>query len=291
MKTRSYNMDAAFKAVVLLGYALFFFLTIRSGQVLKYVHPRNVPVIKFAVLAMVLISIFLIHEVFKPQRMKESSIPLLFFAVPLLFAFLMPAQSVSSASIAYEDLSLGGTSKYADKSELNMEYSDESVAYEDNNLEVYSDEENLNTIDSNTMDSATLDSSTVDAAEKKFELIDGTVIVDDDHYVAWMQEIYDNMDKYIGKKIEVTGFVYKDEQFVENEFVSGRMMMVCCAADMQTIGFLCRYNQTAELKADEWIKVYGTIEKGEFDGSDMTTIEVEHIENTEKPEVDYVYPF
>lgn len=286
MKTRSYNMDAAFKAVVLLGFAMFFFLTIRSGQVLKYVHPRNVPVIKFAILAMVVVSVFLIHEVFKPQRLKGSSMPLLFFAVPLFLAFLLPVQSFGSSSIAYEDLSLGGTSQYVDKSELNTAYSDESVSYEDNNMDTYSDEENLNTIDSNT-----IDSSTVDAAENKFELIDGTVIVDDDHYVAWMQEIYENMDKYIGKKIEVTGFVYKDEQFAANEFVSGRMMMVCCAADMQTIGFLCRSNQTAALKADAWIKVYGTIEKGEFDGSDMTTIEVVHIENTEKPEVEYVYPF
>ncbi|SHI19847.1 TIGR03943 family putative permease subunit [Sporanaerobacter acetigenes] len=276
MKTRNYNIDAAFKVVVLLGFALFFFLTIQSGQVLKYVHPRNVPFIKFAVIAMVLISIFFIPEVFKPQRIKVSSIPLLFFILPLIMAFLLPTQSFNSDYISYGDLKLQGNSGNVDNPEIKTEYSEEDEYNEDIYIDEYSDAENKNIIESN---------------RNELQLIDETIIMDNDNYVRWIQEIYENIEKYNGKKIQVSGFVFKDEQFEDNEFVSARMMMVCCAADMQPIGFLCRYDNAAELKVDTWIRVYGTIEKGEFNGNVIPVIEADKVENTEKPEFDYVYPF
>ncbi|WP_077368354.1 TIGR03943 family putative permease subunit [Anaerosalibacter sp. Marseille-P3206] len=276
MKTRNYNIDAAFKVIILLGFSLFFFLTIQSGQVLKYVHPRNVPFIKFAVIAMVLISLFFIPKVFKPQRIKVSSIPLLFFVLPLIMAFLLPTQSFKSDYISYGDLKLQGNSGNVDNPEIKTEYSEEDEYKEDIYIDEYSDAENKNIIESN---------------RNELQLIDETIIMDNDNYVRWIQEIYDNIEKYIGKKIQVSGFVFKDEQFEGNEFVSARMMMVCCAADMQPIGFLCRYDKAAELKVDTWIRVHGTIAKGEFNGNVIPVIEADKVENTEKPEFDYVYPF
>mgnify|MGYP000897813088 CR=1 FL=1 len=276
MKTRNYNIDAAFKVAVLLGFALFFFLIIQSGQVLKYVHPRNVPFIKFAVIAMVLISLFFIPEVFKPQRVKVSSIPLLFFILPLIMAFLLPTQSFNSDYISYGDLKLQGNSGNVDNPEIKTEYSEEDEYNEDIYIDEYSAAENKNIIESN---------------RNELQLIDETIIMDNDNYVRWIQEIYDNIEKYNGKKIQVSGFVFKDEQFEDNEFVSARMMMVCCAADMQPIGFLVRYDNAAELNVDTWIRVYGTIAKGEFNGNAIPVIEADKVENTEKPEFDYVYPF
>ena len=276
MKTRNYNIDAAFKVAVLLGFALFFFLIIQSGQVLKYVHPRNVPFIKFAVIAMVLISLFFIPEVFKPQRVKVSSIPLLFFILPLIMAFLLPTQSFNSDYISYGDLKLQGNSGNVDNPEIKTEYSEEDEYNEDIYIDEYSAAENKNIIESN---------------RNELQLIDETIIMDNDNYVRWIQEIYDNIEKYNGKKIQVSGFVFKEEQFEDNEFVSARMMMVCCAADMQPIGFLVRYDNAAELNVDTWIRVYGTIAKGEFNGNAIPVIEADKVENTEKPEFDYVYPF
>ena len=291
LKTRSYNMDAAIKAVVMLGFALFFFQTIRSGQVLKYVHPRNVPVIKFAVVAMVLISAFLIPEVFKPQRVKKGVGSLLFFVIPLLMAVLLPTQSFNAASLSYGSLSVGGGLANTADADTSTTFVDKSENFEgdqyfDTGVEAYSDGETKG-----NMDTYGVDVSAFEENENQFSLVNGTVMVDTDNYVKWMEELYDNLDRYIGKKIQVEGFIYKDEQFEDNAFALARMMMVCCAADMQTIGFLCSYQNTDQLQLDAWIKVYGIIEKGELDGSEIAKIKVEQIENTEKPEMDYVYPF
>lgn len=213
---------------------------------------------------------------FKPQRIKVSSIPLLFFVLPLIMAFLLPTQSFKSDYISYGDLKLQGNSGNVDNPEIKTEYSEEDEYKEDIYIDEYSDAENKNIIESN---------------RNELQLIDETIIMDNDNYVRWIQEIYDNIEKYIGKKIQVSGFVFKDEQFEGNEFVSARMMMVCCAADMQPIGFLCRYDKAAELKVDTWIRVHGTIAKGEFNGNVIPVIEADKVENTEKPEFDYVYPF
>ncbi len=291
LKTRSYNIDAAIKAVIMLGFALFFFQTIRSGEVLKYVHPRNVPVIKFAAVAMALIAGFLLPEVFKPQRVKTGVGSFLFFVVPLLMAVLLPTQSFHAASLSYGSLSADGGLANKANSDTNTTFVDKSENFEgepyyDTSVEEYPDGETV----SNT-DTYGVDVSPFKVNKNEFQLVDGTIVIDSDNYVKWMEELYDNLDKYIGKKIEVEGFVYRDEQFKGNEFALARMMMVCCAADMQTIGFLCSYQNIDQMQLDAWIKVYGTVEKGESDGSEIAMIKVEQVENTEKPEIDYVYPY
>jgi len=68
-------------------------------------------------------------------------------------------------------------------------------------------------------------------------------------------------------------------------------MMVCCAADMQPVGFLCRYEQTSNLKSDSWVKVTGVIGKTEFEGENVPFIEAQSVTNVDKPENDYIYPY
>lgn len=287
IKTRNYNINTIFKIIVLLGFALFFFLTIQSGQVLKYVHPRNLPFIRFAAVAMVMISFFLIPEVFKPQRIKVNSMPLLFFVVPLIMAFLLPAQSFNSGSISYEELKLERNSGNTNESQDKIVYSDENG----NEENVYVDE---NEYEENVYEDEYFDNENqdmIDSSTNELQLSDGIIIMEDGNYIRWLNEIYENIEKYNDKKIEVIGFVFKDEQFNDNEFVAARMVMVCCAAHMQTVGLLCKYENAAELEVDTWIKVYGTISNGEFEGSNMPVIKVDKVENVEKPEVDYVYPF
>gem|GEM_PF-457220 len=292
-RTRSYNIDAAMKCVLLLGYAFFFFLTIQSGQVLKFVHPRNVPVLIFAVIAMVICAVFFMKEALRPKRICKSSRSLLLFAVPLLMAFLLRAQKMNAAVLSYEDINIGGAmanrnispqnpdsanSQYSDGTSMEGAY-DEEAFYREAYGNMYADG-SLGGADVNTAEN-----------DNGLQLKNGMIVVDDQSYVKWMEEIYNHLDKYCGKKIQVTGFVYKDDTFGENAFVSARMMMVCCAADMQTVGFLCRYKDAKALPKDSWVKVTGTIEKDTFEGDPMTVIVVDEIENTTKPENEYIYPF
>lgn len=123
-------------------------------------------------------------------------------------------------------------------------------------------------------------------------LQNGILVMESSNFYHSLNEVYGNLDKYVGTQIEVVGFVFKDnEDFKDNEFVPARLMMVCCAADMQPVGFLCRYDKASGLKSDSWVKVSGIIGKTNFEGQDVPFIEAESVIEAKKPNDDYIYPY
>lgn len=98
-----------------------------------------------------------------------------------------------------------------------------------------------------------------------------------------------------GQEIELTGFVFKNENFKENEFHVSRMQMNCCVADSFLIGMLVKSPMAKELENNEWVRVKGTTKFESFpthDGTGETkvlivdAITVEKVEPLETP---YVY--
>jgi putative membrane protein len=116
--------------------------------------------------------------------------------------------------------------------------------------------------------------------------------MDSDHYYNCLCELYDNLDQYIGVPIEVEGFVFKDnDDFTDKEFVPARLMMVCCAADMQLVGLLCQYDQTSQLQTDSWVRVSGTITEAEVGGQTVPSIIAQNVVSAKEPDDTYVYPY
>ncbi|MBC8061607.1 MAG: TIGR03943 family protein [Clostridiaceae bacterium] len=102
-----------------------------------------------------------------------------------------------------------------------------------------------------------------------------------------------NTDKYIGQKINITGFVYRDETTSKNEFIVGRIMIICCAADSEIIGLLCEWDGASSFNADQWVNVTGTIGKLPHLNSgkiqEIPYIKVEKVDPVEKPAIPYLY--
>lgn len=302
------NMDALLKIIILSGFALFFARIIQNGRIQLYVNPRIVPYVKFGIIIMMIISIFLIRDIFKPKR-KVSFAPYLFFLIPLLMAFLLPAKTIDSKSMAFGDINLTqrqnrntGKTGIPGNPGIASNSANTTNAANSGNTAGYS--AGTSETDSNTLDdrnviiedrSQSPDSSSPGQADtdlrKSLQLEGDTVLVSDYNFVQWLQEIYENQGKYEGKKIQVIGFVFKSKEFTENEFVPARLMMACCTADLQPIGFLCRYDKASKLKNDTWLKVTGTIKVIDYKGQKTPVIIADKVENTAKPENEYVYPY
>ncbi|MDY0397007.1 DUF1980 domain-containing protein [Virgibacillus halophilus] len=56
-------------------------------------------------------------------------------------------------------------------------------------------------------------------------------------YAAYYGEIETNIEKYIGKKIKTTGFVYREKGLQSNQLVLARFYMIHCVADTSVLGF------------------------------------------------------
>jgi putative membrane protein len=130
----------------------------------------------------------------------------------------------------------------------------------------------------------------------KENIINNTILFNDDNYYEILFDVADKVDQYNGKKIIISGFVYKEEGFKQNEFVIARMMMSCCAADSQVIGLMCKWDKAPQLNKDQWVSIEGKIESTVYRNADMDkddvmpVVVIEKIDNIKAPESPYVYP-
>lgn len=77
-------------------------------------------------------------------------------------------------------------------------------------------------------------------------------IVNED-YGIWFVDMMDNMERYDGKIVEITGKVMRPQGFPEKVFVTGRMAVTCCADDVTFLGYVCKYPGAVEVKEGQWI--------------------------------------
>lgn len=78
-----------------------------------------------------------------------------------------------------------------------------------------------------------------------------------DNYMAVMEAIYDYPDEFIGKTVEMTGFVYNDPDNPNQQFLF-RFGIIHCIADSGVYGLLTT-GQTQHFPNDTWVKAQGTI--------------------------------
>ncbi|MFC5406123.1 TIGR03943 family putative permease subunit [Cohnella soli] len=94
-----------------------------------------------------------------------------------------------------------------------------------------------------------------------------------------------------GKQIVISGFVYREDDMEQDEFVVSRMAMQCCSADATPYGFLVRWDKGASLKKDTWISMTGTLSTTVYRGNKIIRLEANKIKIIPAPKDPYVYPY
>ncbi|MBU3114511.1 TIGR03943 family putative permease subunit [Clostridium lacusfryxellense] len=271
IRLKKINSEVLLKLIILIGFAFFFYDIIKSGKVLLYVNPRIIPYVKFGIVAMISLSLFIARDLFKPKR-KVNIKPYLFFVIPLLVAFMTPQSSVSSKS---------------------MTLASDKRTSQNNSVKKTNVSDNVITNQNKTTSNNSNAALPINTSKLKdnLEIRNNTIVVRDDNFEKWTEEISNNMAKYEGKKIQLTGFVFKAEGFKNNELVPARLMMTCCAADLVPVGLLAHYDKAKDLKQDTWIAITGKIKLLDYNGEKNPIIIIESLKNTSKPSKEYVYPF
>ena len=244
------NIEVILKIMVLLGFFLFYFALLRDNTIINYVHPRIVPYAKIRLVLMGLIVLLLIFNIFKEKMVRRSLRKYAIFLVPLIVFIVVGNNGLSSTAKIQE--------------EKNNITTEEQIL---NPIRVDNDKKE----ESNLKESFNKDKNKID----------------DKHYVDYLNEIGSNHKEYIGRDIEVTGFIYKEASMKDREFALARYMMTCCAADMQMVGYLCHAHEAVNFPSGTWVKINGKLE----DEKDNVVIHVDNIERIESPEEGYVYPY
>lgn len=89
-----------------------------------------------------------------------------------------------------------------------------------------------------------------------FDVTKDALEIQDDDYGLWYMDTLDKPQFYAGKKVTFTARIVDVDYEQGNRFLIGREAMVCCAEDIQTIGFVAYHKDCTGLHKDMWIRLH-----------------------------------
>ncbi len=116
--------------------------------------------------------------------------------------------------------------------------------------------------------------------------------ISDADYGIFYLDAMDNPKKYVGKTVKYLALIYKPKGKLKNDvFVPGRFAMTCCEADIQFVGFKCKYEKAQNLEHRGWAWVTAKIAYEfamEYKGKGPVLHAIQ-VTQAEKPEDELVY--
>lgn len=127
-------------------------------------------------------------------------------------------------------------------------------------------------------------------AAADFDFENRVISISEENYLRDIDEIFANPFSYENYSVSVKAFVYINDEFLSpDEFIEARLLMTCCANDVQPYGLVCRTKNRSELEKEEWYEIEGTIVIGEYNGKPEPQIEVSSWKPCEQVE-GFIYP-
>lgn len=279
------NIEALFSVLLLDGIAILLLVALISGKIHSYVHPRLDIWLWLSIPALLLVSFSILPRIIRPRR-KANLLVYGVVLLPLLTAFFLPAASITSSRVQ-----LTGTDTRPTSDLGTTQTTAETKTPDSNSVYVTvtpSPAETSAQINKTSSPTPISTQTTEKNTESSFS-IEKNMVIDDDQYADWLVSVNADMTKYDGVTVTFKGQVIRDTGFTSKEFVPARMSMWCCAADVMPYGFLCRYDNAANLSDNEWVLVTAVIHIEDYDGKKMPILYASSVEATDAPNNIYIY--
>ena len=114
--------------------------------------------------------------------------------------------------------------------------------------------------------------------------------MNDGIYSSYVEALNMNPNDFDGRKIRVSGFVYKEEGLAENQLVLSRFLISHCIADASVTGLITEFNQAKEFEQDTWLEIEGTLKVTTYNGIELPLIKAEKWTVIKEPAEPYIYP-
>lgn len=90
------------------------------------------------------------------------------------------------------------------------------------------------------------------------------VVINDENYISTLNDMYEHIDNYVGRKIKVQGQIFKSENMKDNEIAIGKYYMYCCAVDMSLTGFMINKDDNFKLVENSWYDIEAVISSHKY---------------------------
>ncbi|WP_044894885.1 TIGR03943 family putative permease subunit [Bacillus alveayuensis] len=271
------------RGVILLGFALLMFKLIVTGQIQQLIAPKMLPFLYFAMITLFMLSIIQIwrsdnkHMVccdcghHKSNARFQSFIVYAIFVIPVLAGLTFSNHVLDSSVAAKRGMQLGGMAVSGTASDNEEEFFSQLFGNQIEEVPIEKGEK----VDKNQLEKALL------AADK--------VVFTRENYLAVLEIIHNNTEHFIGKEVELTGFVYREPDFTKEKAVIARFGISCCVADASVYGMLANGKQLQSIANDEWVKVIGVIKQTNYKGNVFPCIEIKGVNKMKQPDEPYIY--
>ncbi|HZG56980.1 TIGR03943 family putative permease subunit [Paenibacillus sp.] len=283
----SLSLHYAFRAALTGGFAFYIVHLVRSDKLLLYIAPKMETFVKLAAVALSMIAVYFAFAAFRALSGEQAAdcgcehgpsksafrnvATYLLFAAPLLFGWFVPDTIMGSNLVDKKGIVLSVAD--SDDSDAEKKTSNANGAPTEGGM-FYSE----------------------DLYEKQYSsfaeslYLQDPIVIEASAYLEASTAIDLFLPAFLGKRVEIVGFVYKQEDMTDRQFVVARLAMECCSADSTPYGFLVDWPDAAKLAEDQWVTVEGVIRTTDYGGIEIASIAATRVTPVETPSTPYVYP-
>jgi putative membrane protein len=297
------NLQQVIKTIILGVFALYFIMLHRSGHILKYVNPKYEYISKIALVLFLFLFVIQIFRILQPRKQAGHvcsagcdhdhhgngviNLRRIFgysiIVFPIITGFAMEPATLNAKIAGNKGLFAQISKGNDDPSEKPSLTENAETFAEKEDIDIYSDE--YNPIPNNNYMSE-------EEFSKKQDILkmSETIQMNEDMFSSFYGEINVAPQDYIGRKIKMSGFVFKEEGFNSDQLVLSRFMITHCLADASVLGFLTQFDEANLLEEDTWLEMEGVLDVTTYDGYEMPIIKVTSWKVIDEPEEPYIFP-
>jgi uncharacterized repeat protein (TIGR03943 family) len=252
-------MQTAVKALLLLALALFLYSRIANDTILFYIHQSFVPYTMLAIMGLIIVA-----SGYRPPRRSAAG------------SVQVTGSDAESGATGGHDhtLTLSGLLLVLLPIVIGVLAPPQPLgAAAVDNREI-----------SMSLQTSSLPAAVAAAAAKN---------VSDRNVLDWLQTFAGSQNPtrdFAGQPAKITGFVFRDQRFGDDQFLVARYVISCCVADAYVTGLVIRWPQAAELAADQWVEVSGVFEPGKLGSESLPVLSAQTVINVDVPVQPYLYP-
>ncbi|MHA7965727.1 TIGR03943 family putative permease subunit [Paenibacillus sp. CAU 1782] len=286
------------RAGILIGFAMLIVYLFQTGEISLYIAPRMEFIIKLSALGLYIAGSYQVYEGLRKKRQHKTEMecdcghdhtpsPSIakntviygLFIFPILLGFLMPSGTLGSSLAAKKGVSFSGSESIVRKETAPAA----TLPAADQTTDI-SQASSLDAL-------FPADEYTTEHAEYGKRLYEQDLItVPEEQFIETLTTLDLYREALMGKEVELSGFVYREEEMGSDRLAVSRFAMNCCSADALPYGMMINWPKAKEYHKDEWIKVRGKLTTSHYIGIEIMTLDVTRIERIEAPSSPYVYP-
>lgn len=287
----------AIRAFILLGLSIYIAYLVKHDTLQYYIAPRMMLYIQWSSILLFIVAISQLYFAMRtktkvqlgcdcepaPSRaLMKNIITYSLLILPLLFGFLLPDTTMNSALAAKKGVILSISQSAV---QLNHSISNGNYLLD---LPAPPSESTSSQTDGRFIAAKPYDQNYAKLSAQLYAK--ETMPIKANIFLETLTALDLFMDEFVGKKVELSGFIYREPGMKANQFVVARFALQCCSADAIPYGVLIEYPGGKAYADDSWVEIKGAMQTTLYKNQKIIKIDATHVEKMEAPKSQYVYP-